>query len=112
MVAYGLYLVHFFGIDHFVSTVSARTVTMRQVFELVLALGIKAVQRLKNLPDKTFPDVEVQLLAELTLRELMLVIAGMNLSHLVTDTLPQCDLKSRTLQLDQDPDPLSSTMEF
>lgn len=100
------------GFDHLMNTFSFRADTIHHVFELMLAPGIKEVQRLTILPDQIFPDVEVELLAEMTLDELMQVVASVDDAHVIVDTLRQCDLKSNPLQRGEDPDPLPSMPEF
>lgn len=100
------------GFDHFMNTFSFRADTIHHVFELMLAPGMKVVHRLTILPDQIFPDVEVELLAEMTQDKLMRVVASVDDAHVIVDTLRQCDLKSNPLQRGENPDPPPSMPEF
>jgi hypothetical protein len=91
---------------------SFRADTIHHVFELMLAPGMKAVHRITILPDQIFPDVEVELLAEITQDELTRVVASVDDAHVIVDTLRQCDLKSTPLQRGENSDPLPSMPEF
>jgi hypothetical protein len=94
------------------NTFSFRADTIHHVFELMLAPCMKAVHRLTILPDQIFPDVEVELLAEITQDELMRVVASVDDAHVIVDMFRQCDLKSNPLQRGENPDPLPSMPEF
>ncbi|WP_248767666.1 hypothetical protein [Pseudomonas sp. MWU12-2345] len=94
------------------TTFSFRADTIHHVFELMLTPGMKAVQRLTILPDQMFPDVEVELVTEMSMDELERLVAGLDDAHVIVDTLRQCDLKSNPLQRGEDPDPLHSMPEF
>ncbi|MGF6153825.1 hypothetical protein [Pseudomonas fluorescens] len=94
------------------TTFSFRADTIHHVFELMLTPGMKGVQRLTIPPDLMFPDVEVELEAEMSMHELERLVAGLDDAHVIIDTLCQCDLKSNPLQRGEDPYPLQSMPEF
>ncbi|QKG69829.1 hypothetical protein HP062_24285 [Pseudomonas sp. B14-6] len=94
------------------STFSFRADTIHHVFELMLAPGMKVVHRLTILPDPIFPDVEEELLAEITQDKLMGLVASVDDAHVIVDTLRQCDLKSNRLQSGENPYELLSIPEF
>ncbi len=94
------------------NTFSFRADTIHDVFELMLTAGMRAVHRLTILPDQAFPDVEVELLTEMSADELTRVVAGLEDAHVIADTIRQCDLKSNPLQRGEDPDPLPGLPEF
>jgi len=114
MTAKGLYLTLFLpsGFDHFMNTFSFRADTIHNVFELMLAPGMKVVRPLTILPDPIFPDVEEELLADITQDELMGLVASVDNAHVIVDTLRQCNLKSNPHQNAESPDPLLSMPDF
>lgn len=76
------------------NTFSFRADTIHHVVELKLAPGMKAVHRLTILPDQILPDVEVELLAEITQGELMQVVASVGDAQAIVNIFRQCDLRS------------------
>ena len=52
------------------NTFSFRADCIQVVFDLTLSPGMKAIHRLTILPDQAFPDVEVELVTEMTEAEL------------------------------------------
>ncbi|CRM50483.1 hypothetical protein [Pseudomonas sp. 58 R 12] len=88
MTAKGIRLTLFLpsGFDHFMNTFSFRADTIHHVFELMLGPGMKGVHRLTILPDPIFPDVEEELLAEITQDKLMRLVASVNDAHVIGDT--------------------------
>lgn len=73
MTAQGFHLTLFLpsGFDHFMNTFCFRGDRIHHMFELMLAPGMRVVHRLMILPDPIFPDVEEELLADITQDELM-----------------------------------------
>lgn len=114
MTAQGLHLALLLpsGFDHFMSTFSFRADTIHHVFELMLTPCMEVVHRLTILPDPIFPDVEEELLADITQDELMGLVVSVDDAHVIVDTLCQCNLKSNSLQRGENPDPLLSMPEF
>lgn len=100
------------GFPRAMNTFSFRADTIHHVFELMLSPGIRAVHRLTILPDQIFPDVEVELLTEMSLEELTQMVAQLDDAHVIADTILQCDLKSNPLQRGDDPDPNPALPEF
>lgn len=94
------------------NTFSFRADAIQDVFELMLSQGMKAVHRLTILPDQIFPDVEVELVTEMTEAELKQVIAGLDDAHVIADTIRQCDLKSNPLQRGDDLETPQNDPEF
>lgn len=100
------------GLDRNMNTFSFRADAIQDVFELMLSQGMKAVHRLTILPDQIFPDVEVELVTEMTEAELKQVIAGLDDAHVIADTIRQCDLKSNPLQRGDDLEAPQNDPEF
>jgi hypothetical protein len=94
------------------NTFSFRADCIQVVFDLTLSPGMKAIHRLTILPDQAFPDVEVELVTEMTEAELRCVIATLDDAHVIEDTLRPCDLRSNPLQRGEDPDSLPDLPEF
>ncbi|MFY1664381.1 hypothetical protein [Pseudomonas sp. Pseu.R1] len=91
---------------------SFRADAIDHVFELMRSPGMRSVHRLTILPDQIFPDVEVELLTEMSATELMQLVAGVDNAHVIADTLRPCDLKSNPLQRGEDSDLLPAQPEF
>lgn len=91
---------------------SFRADAIQDVFEFVLAPGMRPLHRLTILPDQHFPDVEVEIETDMAEGELRLIIAGLEDCHVIADTFLPCDLKSNPLQRGEDPDPLPVQPEF
>lgn len=91
---------------------SFRADTIRDVFELMLSPGMRAVHRLTILPDQVFPDVEVELVANMTEDQVGSVIAKLDDAHVIADALLACELKFNPLQRGDDPHPFPTAPEF
>ncbi|WP_397452102.1 hypothetical protein [Pseudomonas sp. NA-150] len=91
---------------------SFRADTIQHVFALMLSADMSTVHRLTILPDQHFPDVEVELVSDMTEEELRITIAALDDAHVMADTFLACDLGSNPLQRGIDFDPLPATPEF
>ncbi|WP_397452117.1 hypothetical protein [Pseudomonas sp. NA-150] len=91
---------------------SFRADAIQHVFELMLSPGTRAVHRLTILPDQLFPDVEVELVTDMTADELRPIIAGLDDAHVIADTFLACDLRSNPLQRGNDPYPFPAEPEY
>ncbi|MFK3973584.1 hypothetical protein ACI2KS_22970 [Pseudomonas sp. NPDC087358] len=94
------------------TTFSFRADTIHDVFELMLSPGIRAVHRLTIIPDQTFPDVEVELVSDMTEDEVKDVIANLGDAHVIAETFLACELKFNPLQRGDDPHPFPAAPEF
>ncbi|WP_205300514.1 hypothetical protein [Pantoea sp. Ap-967] len=99
-------------VEQIMTCFSFRADAIQDVFELVLAPGMRPLQRLTILPDQHFPDVEVEIETDMPEGELRRIIAGLEDCHVIADTFLACDLKSNALQRGEDSDPLPVQPEF
>lgn len=67
---------------------------------------MRDVRRLTILPDPVFPDVEVELVSDMSEEALRRLIELMDDAHVIADTFRPCALEANPLQRGVDPDPL------
>ncbi|ABY97528.1 hypothetical protein PputGB1_1623 [Pseudomonas putida GB-1] len=91
---------------------SFRADSLQDDFELMQAKGTRDISRLTIYPDSSFPDVEVELVTEMSEQELREAVAGLDEAHVIADTLRPCELKMNPFQRGEDPDPLPPSPEF
>ncbi len=94
------------------TTFSFRADHIHDVFELMMLPEMRDVRRLTILPDPVFPDVEVELVSDMSEEALRRLIELMDDAHVIADTFRPCALEANPLQRGVDPDPLPRTPEF